>query len=168
MKRLLYVLIVVLAVLLGIWLGKDSSKTSSSETQANDPALSASLPKPDPTAGLTPSTLDALLKPDLTPQQQTDIIGQLLLDYYSTTHTLPNGTWEEICAQLSGQNKAKLAIVPSGHPALGKSGFQSDTESPGIVLHVISSSQAVFDLIHTGPDKLPFTEDDLIRPFPPK
>jgi hypothetical protein len=168
-------IVLLLVLLLGIWLGaRQSGKdgfaawlAEKGPLSATDPALSAALPEADPIAGLPPSALDALLKPDLTPQEQTEIIGQLLLDYWSTTHTLPNGTWEEVCAQLTGSNAQKLSLVPAGHPALGKQSFQPGKNGPGIRLHVVSSSGAAFQLIYDGPDKQPYTEDDLIRSFPP-
>ena len=133
----------------------------------NDPALQASLPQPDLAAGLPPSPLNELLKPDLTPQQQTDIIGQMLIDYWTTTRTLPHGEWSEICEQLAGKNREKLALVPAGHPALGKNGFVSGPDQPGIRLHILSSTGAAFQLIYDGPDGKPYSDDDLIRNFPP-
>ena len=133
----------------------------------NDPALKAALPTPDPEAQFPNCPLNALLKPDLTPQEQTGIIGQMLIDYWTTTRTLPNGTWEETCAQLAGKNRAQLALVPPGHPALGKDGFIAGKDHPGIRLHVIGSSNCVFQLIYNGPDGKPYTDDDQIRNFPP-
>jgi hypothetical protein len=177
MKRAALGLAVILAILLSLWLGYTQGRkqgkgpwpwsSAESKLDPTDLALSASLPQPDPLAGLPASALDALLKPNLTPQQQTEIIGQLLMDYWATNRNLPNGTWEEICAQLTGSNKSQLALVPQGHPALGKAGFQSSEGAPGIRLHVISSSQAAFQLTYDGPDGKPHTEDDLIRSFPP-
>ena len=133
----------------------------------NDPALKADVPKPDPAAGLPPSPLNSLLKPGLTPQEQTSIVGQMLLDYWTTTHTLPSGTWEETVAQLSGSNRQNLALIPKNHPALSKDGFRSSPTAPRIHLHVISSSGGAFQLIYEGPDGKPFTDDDLVRNFPP-
>jgi hypothetical protein len=136
---------------------------------SQDPALVADLPRR--TQGSFPSPLDALLAPnrELTLEQQTDIIGTMLLDYWVTTRTLPNGTWEEVCAQLAGANMAKLALVPADHPALGKQGFAPKpnlANSPHIRLHVIGASEAHFQLIYDGPDGKPYTDDDLIRNFP--
>lgn len=172
-------LAILLAVLLGVWIGGGSPAAlwrqlrgggaASGDTPVpEDPALAASLPTPDPAAGLPPSPLNALLKPELTPKQQTDILGQLLLDYWTTVRKLPNGTWEEVCAQLAGANSKNLALVPPGHPALGKDSFSPGKDAPGIRLHVISSSGGAFQLIHNGPDKTPYTDDDQIRNFPPE
>jgi hypothetical protein len=183
MKRLwkpaLIVLALLLAVLSGIVIG---DKRGLSEllrewlkpapkfgpTSPNDPALKAGLPTPDPEAQFPNCPLNALLKPGLPPQEQTGIIGQMLIDYWTTTRTLPNGTWEEVCAQLAGKNREKLAMVPAGHPALGKDSFSSSKDQPGIRLHVIGSSNCVFQLIYDGPDGKPYTDDDLIRNFPPE
>jgi hypothetical protein len=133
----------------------------------NDPVWKAKLPEADPAAGLAPSPLNALLKPDLTPEQQTDIIGQLLLDYWTNLRSLPAGTWEETCAALAGANGKGLAFIPKDHPALGKDAFRTSPGAPGVRLHVISSSGGVFQLTFDGPDGKPYTDDDLIRNFPP-
>lgn len=127
----------------------------------------AKLPLPDPTAGLPDSPLNDLLKPGLTPQEQTSVVGQMLIDYWTTVRSLPNGTWEETCDQLAGANARRLTLVPREHPALGKSSFSSSPDGPGIRLHVISSSGCAFQLIYDGPDGEPYTADDLIRNFPP-
>jgi hypothetical protein len=170
-------LAVVLALMVGILIGdrrpfsqiwRDTvSSMTGASTVAHDPALQAGLPVPDPSAGLPPCPLNELLKPELTPQQQTDIIGQMLIDYWTTTRSLPNGTWDEIRTQLAGRNKEKLALVPSGHPAMQTDSFRPAKDAPGIRLHVVSSSGAAFQLIHDGPDGKPYTDDDLIRSFPP-
>ncbi|MFZ4764022.1 MAG: hypothetical protein ACOYMN_03635 [Roseimicrobium sp.] len=179
LRPALFLLAVLLSLLLGVWLGggRDADalwrQFTSFATRlgqgkaAPDAALLADLPVADPLAGLPPSPLNMLLKPDLTPQQQTEILGQMLLDYWAATHSLPNGTWEETCAQLSGANSKKLTLVPQGHPALGKDSFRPGKDASGIRLHVISSTGGAFQLIHDGPDKLPYTDDDLIRNFPP-
>ena len=184
MKRLPRVLLisglVVLALFLGLFLGERGglsgvlsqmrewvSGRPATKLDPNDPALRAGLPVPDRAANLPPSPLNELLKPGLTPQEQTGIIGQLLLDYYTTVHALPNGTWEETIAQLSGANRAKLSLVPKDHPALGKDAFRATPDGPGIRIHVISSTGGAFQLIYDGPDKLPYTDDDLVRNYPP-
>lgn len=184
MKRVtrvsLYGGVIALALLLGVLLGErgglsgllDQLKNwrggkSSSRLDPNDPALKAALPVPDRTANLPPSPLNELLKPGLTPQQQTGIVGQLLLDYYTSVHALPNGTWEETIDQLAGANRAKVALVPRDHPALGKDAFRAEPGGPGIRIHVISSTGGAFQLIYDGPDGLPYTADDLVRNYPP-
>lgn len=134
---------------------------------ADDPALKAALPVPDPLAGLPDGPLNELLKPDLTPEQQTQVVGRMLIDYWTSVRSLPAGTWEEIREQLAGRNRKELALVPREHPALSTDTFRAAPEAPGIHLHVISSSGCAFQLIHEGPDKQPYTDDDLVRNFPP-
>ena len=146
------------------WFGRGRAATTPAPVDA---ALQASLPVPDPTAGLPPTPLNDLLQPGLTPQEQTSIIGQMLIDYWTTVRALPDGTWDEICEKLAGKNTRQLALIPREHPALGKTSFSPAAKGPGIRLHVISSSGCEFQLIHDGPDGEPYTEDDLIRNFPP-
>jgi len=183
MKRLLkpglLLLAIVVALIMGVMIGDKRGMGelfrdwlqprpgTFGPTSPNDPALNAALPQADPEAVYPNCPLNALLKPGLTPQEQTGIIGQTLIDYWTTTRTLPNGTWEEVCAQLAGANRQKLALVPAGHPAMGKDSFSTGKDTPGIRLHVIGSSGCAFQLIHNGPDGKPYTDDDLIRNFPP-
>ncbi|MBU6300484.1 MAG: hypothetical protein KGS60_02945 [Verrucomicrobia bacterium] len=131
-----------------------------------DPILKIPGPSPDPLAGLPPSPLNAFLQPGLTPRQQTDIVGQLLLDYWNNLHTLPSGTWEETRAALAGANAKRLVFVEPGHPAIARDAFRAAADASGIHIHVISASGGSFQLIYDGPDRQPFTEDDLIRNFP--
>ncbi len=179
LRPLLFGLVILLALVIGLMLGqgggiaglwadvKSLFSQTSYKLDPNDPVLQAGLPIPDPAAGLPPGPLNDLLKPDLTPEQQTTVVGQMLIDYWTTVRSLPNGTWDEICAQLAGANGKKLALVPREHPALKNDAFRSSPESPGIRLHVISSSGCAFQLIYDGPDGQPYTDDDLVRNFPP-
>ncbi len=133
----------------------------------NDAVWKATLPKPDPLAGLPEGPLNELLKPELTPEQQTEIVGRMLIDYWTSVRSLPSGSWDEIREQLAGRNRQELNLVPKEHPALATGAFRRSAEEPGIHLHVVSSSGCAFQLIHEGPDKQPYTDDDWIRNFPP-
>jgi hypothetical protein len=179
LRHLLFGLVVLLALLFGLMLGKGGSISGLwAEAQSlfsrekyqlnlNDPVLKAALPQPDPLAGLPDSPLNDILKHDLTPEQQTEIVGQMLLDYWTNVRSLPNGNWDEIRDQLAGKNKKEVALVPKEHPALSTNTFRRKPDEPGIHLHVISSSGCAFQLIYEGPDKQPFTDDDQIRNYPP-
>lgn len=183
MKKLLRPLgfggLLLMAVLFGLMLGKGGGLAGLWEDvrglwtrpvkgiDPNDPVLKAGLPEPDPLAGLPDSPLNELLKPDLTPEQQTQVVGQMLIDYWTSVRSLPNGTWEEVRDQLAGHNKKQVALVPKEHPALATNTFRAKPDAPGIHLHVISGSGCAFQLIYEGPDKQPFTDDDLVRNFPP-
>ncbi len=184
MKKLLrpalFTLLLLAAVLIGLMLGRGDglaglwadlrglSARAAPTLDPNDPVLQAGLPKPDPLAGVPDGPLNELLNPDLTPEQQTSVVAQLLTHYWTTVRSLPTGsTWEEIREQLTGRNPKQLALVPPDHPALATNTFRRSPNEPGIHLHVISSSGCAFQLIYEGPDQLPFTEDDLVRNVPP-
>ena len=179
LRPLLFSVVVLLAVLFGLMLGKGGGIAGlwadvqslfgreKYQLDPNDPVLKAGLPQPDPLAGLPDSPLNDFLKPNLTPEQQTEIVGQMLLDYWTNVRSLPNGTWDEIRDQLAGKNKKEVALVPKEHPAMTTNTFRRKPDEPGIHLHVISSSGCAFQLIYEGPDKQPFTDDDQIRNYPP-
>jgi hypothetical protein len=117
-----------------------STETESPPEQSSDP-LTAGLPQPDPAAQLRPSPLNALLKPNLSPQAQVEIVAQVLLDYWVSVRSLPAGTWDEVYAALGGKNSRSLAFAPKEHPALGPTGFRSAATGPSIRLRVVSSRE---------------------------
>lgn len=179
LRPLLLGLALLVAVLIGLMLGKGGGLSGLRDDvrslwvaktpgiDPNDPVWKATLPQPDPLAGLPEGPLNELWKPGLTPQQQTEVVGRMLIDYWTSVRSLPNGSWDEMREQLAGRNRKELLLVPKEHPALATGAFRSSPEAPGIHLHVISSSGCAFQLIHEGPDKQPYTDDDLIRNFPP-
>ncbi|MEM9080563.1 MAG: hypothetical protein AAGC74_07735 [Verrucomicrobiota bacterium] len=123
-------------------------------------------PAVDPRRQLPHSPFNDLLLDNLTPRQQTDIIGNILQDYWLTHRSLPAGSPEEIYQALSGKNRSGAAYAPRQHPAFTAAGFQAKGDQATVMLHVRSSREGVFELIHTGPDSLPYTQDDQIRRFP--
>ncbi|MGK0189060.1 MAG: hypothetical protein ACI9R3_004877 [Verrucomicrobiales bacterium] len=143
------------------------SQASANDPTSEDAAETATLPLPTRTAQLPPSPLNALLQPDLSPERQVSIVGQMLLDYWTSVRSLPSGTWEEVYAALAGENRKAMHLIPHDHPALGPDGFQSAEDGPSIRLHVVSSRDGVFQLIHSGADAEHYTDDDLICNFPP-
>lgn len=124
------------------------------------------LPEKNAASIATESPLDALLRPNVSPQEQTSIVGQMLIDYWTSTHSLPTGEWSEVVEQLAGKNGKGLVMVPASHPSIGSGGFCSSPQQPKIILHVISCKDCIFQLIYCGKDGLAYTEDDLIRNFP--
>lgn len=149
------------------WTGMENRRTvRGASIRPDDPVLQIPVPVPDAAANLPPSPLNRLLEAGISPQEQTEIVGQLLLDYWSHLHTLPAGTWEEVRAALAGQNAKQLEFVDPSHPAVAGDAFRPAPGAPGVHLHVISASGGAFQLIYDGPDARPFTDDDLVRNFP--
>lgn len=125
----------------------------------------APAPQIDPRKQMRASPLNELLVEGLNPKEQTEIIGNLLIDYWITHRSLPTGTQEEVYASLSGRNSKGIVYAPREHPSFTEKGFQARGDSSAVVLHVRSSREGTFDLIHTGPDQLIFTADDQVRAF---
>lgn len=163
---------VILILAVAVFLSKRGSppgmiRQSPHKDSAQTTVETAALPAPSRSAQLPPSPLNELLEPDLSPERQVRIVGQMLLDYWTTVRSLPTGTWDEVYSSLSGENKKTLQLIPRDHPALGPTGFQSHPDGPSIRIHVVSSRDGVFQLIHSGADATHFTDDDLICNFPP-
>jgi len=167
--------LVLILLVISLWMNKQKEANSSQQTETsqaakkdNPPAQAPELapaPKVDPRKQMRASAFNDLLVEGLNPEQQTEIIGNLLVDYWITHRTLPTGTQEEVYEMLSGKNRRGIVYAPREHPTFTKSGFQAKGDAASIVLHVRSSREGTFDLIHTGPDQLAYTKDDQVRAF---
>lgn len=167
--------LVLILLAVALWITKQKSvdsTQSASATQVEDKANSsaqapklAPAPEVDPRKQLATSAFNELLIEGLNPEQQTEIIGNLLIDYWITHRSLPTGTQEEVYESLSGKNRKGIVYAPREHPSFTPNGFQAKGDEASVVLHVRSSREGTFDLIHTGPDQLVFTEDDQVRAF---
>lgn len=130
----------------------------------------AALPRPEPPpfdiSSLPPSPLNALLEPDITRADRLRVVGGVFLDYYSVFKALPTGTQEEIYDPFTGSNPRNITYYPKDHPAVNGSGIPLNAEGEPIFIHIISASGGIFELRDPGPDRAPFTEDDLVLLHP--
>ncbi|MDP0491634.1 MAG: hypothetical protein Q7Q71_11335 [Verrucomicrobiota bacterium JB023] len=160
---MVFAALLILCTLLLFWSRSDKGLSSEQvEEDLKETAKETSVKPSKPQ--LPPGPLNALMTPGLSPARQTEIIGNLYLDYWIGNRSLPTGTMEEMAAALAGDNKRGAVYVPRNHPALGEDAFLAGEDQ--LRVHIRSSREGRFEVIHSGEDKLFFTDDDLVRPFP--
>jgi hypothetical protein len=71
----------------------------------------------------------------------------------------PGGTHEEIVRALQGRNRARLAFVPTNHPAV-KNGRLVDRWGSPYFFHALSGTS--MEIRSAGPDQKMFTPDDAL------
>jgi hypothetical protein len=91
-----------------------------------------------------------------------------LLAQFATTLRLaerpPLGDNADIAAALAGHNRRRIVFLPASHPAL-RDGLLRDRE--GTPYHFHPRSSDAIDVRSAGPDRVLFTDDDLVEPPPP-
>ena len=108
---------------------------------------------------------DELLRREGTPEQDLEIVRQLIGQYFSALQNQsgpPIGDNADLVRALTGQNPLKLVVIPPGHPVLGADGQLRDRWGTPYHLHRLSSQH--FEIRSAGPDGRLFTQDDQIRP----
>lgn len=145
--------------------GMESSPAAQSDTSPvaaprNPPVPEPSRPLPAPPERST--LADALNSPD------TDITADLRLvagiletfrsNFLSTGN--PTGTNAEITAALTGQNRLRLALIPSDHPAINRAGELCDRWGSPFFFHAESATR--MDIRSAGPDRRLWSDDDTV------
>jgi hypothetical protein len=72
----------------------------------------------------------------------------------------PTGTNAEITAALTGQNRLRLALIPSDHPAINREGALCDRWGTPFFFHAESATR--MDIRSAGPDRKMWNEDDVM------
>lgn len=72
----------------------------------------------------------------------------------------PTGTNRAITAALTGQNPWRLVFIPPDHPAIDAEGLLCDRWGSPLFFHQISGDH--MELRSYGPDRQPYTDDDLV------
>lgn len=159
MKRLIAALILVLAVLLA-W--RFSGK-SASPTEANPPHF----PRSEENAVKPPTASEKLLEgyadPTTPPIEDLKKIHRVVAGYFSVvkdTSRFPIGGNADLAAALRGENANEEIFVPEGHAVFSKDHLLLDRWGSPLVVHPEGWKQ--LELRSPGPDRQPYTEDDLI------
>lgn len=116
-------------------------------------------PGRDSLAGLVGEGLNAI---GGTVQRDLSIVSDLL-DAWQTNFPgqgNPVGLNTEITAALTGRNALRLEFVPADHPAINATGELCDRWGSPLVFHQISGTH--MEIRSAGPDRRPYTDDDVI------
>lgn len=145
--------------------GTESAPAARSDTSTVAPPGNPSVPEPSRPRTAPPERsklADALNAPD------TDIAADLRLvagiletfrsNFLSTGN--PTGTNAEITAALTGQNRLRLALIPSDHPAINRAGELCDRWGSPLFFHAESATR--MDIRSAGPDRRLWSDDDTV------
>jgi hypothetical protein len=135
------------------------SAGSSTASIARPPESSAPSSEPDHSP-----LADEINAPGNTPQRDLEILKQLLGQFTSTLkpqYAPPLGDNQDITAALTGHNKLHVVFIPPDHPAIDAKGRLLDRWGTPYFFHARSAD--TFDIRSAGPDKILFTEDDVVR-----
>ena len=126
-------------------------------------------PLPPPPAGAPPAVVidpvhqekaAALHSPEITPQQDLEIIAEFIGIYGKALGGNPIGGNEDITAALTGSEGHKGRVFPPAHKAV-RDGQLIDRWGTPYWFHPNSSSQ--MEIRSAGPDKQLFTPDDVVH-----
>ncbi|MBK1877912.1 hypothetical protein [Pelagicoccus mobilis] len=161
---------------LGTYIGSKLSK-SSNQPSLNPSATSpeeiekilripkpqASAPRPDSLSQEQPTQINALAhlnQPDSTARKDIHILEHLLQEVHTVFHALPTGDHDEVVAFLRGENPLDLAYIPADDPNLNADGEIIDRWGTPYFFHTLSRHR--IEVRSAGPDKLHWSEDDII------
>ena len=165
-RRLLIRAAATLATLaaIGLWLRchRDGPEAGSKPPQERSPVRSTTAAAvPAPTAAMR--LLDGYGDPSTPPLDDLRKLHRVASGYYSVVKDasrFPIGGNEDLAAALRGENPNRETFVPAGHPLFLDDGRIGDRWGNPMIVHPIGWKQLEFR--SAGPDRKPFTEDDLV------
>lgn len=160
MRRKVLALAIAAAVLLALW----HSRTP--------PSPVPQAPAADRTADLeaartTPSAAEALLAgygdPATEPVEDLRKLHRVVVSYFSVikeSSRHPIGGNADLAAALRGENPNQEVFLPADHPVFSPDGLLLDRWDTPLVVH--PQAWRELELRSAGPDRTPYTDDDLI------
>lgn len=106
--------------------------------------------------------LDELLRQEGGPDQDLEIVRQLISQYVTAMQNQPGppiGDNADLVRALTGRNPLQLVVIPPGHPMLGGDSQLRDRWGTPYHLHPLSGRS--YEVRSAGPDRRLFTADDL-------
>ena len=101
----------------------------------------------------------ALHQKESAPEEDLEILAELLRVYQRACQSQPAGVNGDIMAALVGQNAKGVAVFPSTHPAFNREGALLDRWGTPYYFHSQSSTE--LEILSAGPDRLLWTRDDV-------
>ena len=164
--------LLLLAVAAGLWWwGRSDSRGLAPAMDVPTPegAGISAPPADSPATAPAPSgpgryaPLDRLHDPAQTVQDDLRILNDLFIHYQIAVKDPsgnPVGTNEEIVRALQGRNRARLAFLPAGHPAVDGAGRLCDRWGTPFFFHALSGTR--MEIRSAGPDRRLYTADDAV------
>ena len=116
---------------------------------------------PAPTAA--ERLLEGYADPATPPIEDLKKIHRVVAGYFSVTKDasrFPIGGNADLAAALRGENPNRETYVPARHPVFSKDGLLVDRWGSPLVVHPEAWTQ--LELRSAGPDRQPYTDDDLL------
>ena len=124
-------------------------------------------PPPPPPPALERSTLaDTLNSPATDVAADLRVVADILVNFRTNfpRDGNPVGSNAEITANLTGQNRLRLALIPPDHPAINRDGELCDRWGTPFFFHADSATR--MSIRSAGPDRKMHTADDVVfSPF---
>jgi hypothetical protein len=160
-RKLIAVLAAVALLVAGAWWWKFYSPPA---PVASPPVETRSQPAPEPavpTAG--ERLLDGYADPATPPIEDLRKLHRVLTGYFSVIKDPsrnPIGGNADLAAALRGENPNRTVFVPAGHPVFSPDGLLLDRWGTPVIVH--PEGWRRIELRSAGPDKTPYTADDLM------
>ena len=156
------VAVAAMAVLVWMFLNSRDNK------EAPQSALQPEVPHPAPLLPTSTTTaaerlLEGYADPATPPIEDLKKIHHVITGYFSIAKDasrFPIGGNADLAAALRGENSNREAYLPAGHPVFSKDGLLIDRWGTPLVVHPEAWSQ--LELRSAGPDRQPYTADDLL------
>jgi hypothetical protein len=131
---------------------------------ADKPAAPVSQPpSPSPTPTASERLLEGYADPATPPIEDLKKLHRVITGYFSVVKDasrFPIGGSADLAAALRGENPNREVFVPAGHPVFSKDGLLVDRWGSPLVVHPEAWKQ--LELRSAGPDRQPYTGDDLL------
>jgi len=128
--------------------------------QPGEPAAAAPLPEPE-LMPVARELSDALNRPEGSPEEDLQTVGQLLYFYRQGFGENPAGQNEDVVLALTGENQNRAAYLPKDCPSIVDGRLVDRWGSP-YWFHPVSGRE--MEIRSAGPDRELFTTDDLFEP----
>jgi hypothetical protein len=148
----------ILALL--VWLFFNTGSKPPSPT-SSPPRASASPQTTAPTAA--ESLLESYADPATDPVEDLRKLHRVVVSYFSVVKDSskhPIGGNADLAAALRGENPSQEIFLPAKHPVFSADGLLLDRWNTPLIVH--PEAWRELELRSAGPDKTPYTADDLI------
>lgn len=150
--------LVILALL--VWLFLNTGSKPASPTPGT-PRASPAPQAPAPTAAV--ALLAGYADPATEPIDDLQKLHRVITGYFSIvkeSSRYPIGGNADLAAALRGENPNKEILLPANHPVFSDDGLLLDRWKTPLIVH--PEAWRELELRSAGPDKMPYTEDDLV------
>lgn len=158
MNRKVPALAIAAAVLLALW----HSRTPPSPARQTPAPARAAKPETPRVTTAAESLLAGYADPASPPLEDLKKIHRVVTGYYSVVKDSakhPIGGNADLAAALRGDNPNREVFLPAGHPVFSADGLLLDRWGSPLVVH--PQAWRELELRSAGPDRTPYTDDDL-------